>query len=173
MTREFDPTDRDIINALQRDGRATVLDIAERTDVPATTVQKRLKRLNETDVISGYESRIDYTQLGYDRTVIFKLDVNTQLTTDADQPSTETERHTTINQLMNQLQRDPHIVSLYELTGEFDLLGIGTFPDTATMNERLQSILSTPGIHSGSTFIVTNTVLENDPIELVCETEDV
>lgn len=153
MTIEFDTMDRRIIGALQRDGRATVLDIAERTEIPATTIQKRLKRLRKHDVIVGYESRIDYTRLGYELTVIFKLDVNT-----------------VTEQLMNQLQSDRHIISLYEVTGEFDLLAVGTFDDTATMNERVQSILSNPAIRAGNTNIVHNTIIENEPIELDRET---
>lgn len=149
MTSEFDTLDRRIINALQHDGRATVLDITEQTNIPATTVQKRLKRLTENDVITGYESRIDYAQLGYELTVVFKLDVN--------EPT---------DGFVNGLRSDPYIVSLYEVTGEFDLLAIGRFPDTTTMNERAQSILSSSDIRAGRTTLVHNTVLENEPIEL-------
>ncbi|WP_185715510.1 Lrp/AsnC family transcriptional regulator [Halocatena pleomorpha] len=149
MTNDIDSRDRRIINALQRDGRADVLDVAERTNLPATTVQKRLKHLTETDIITGYESRIDYGQLGYELTVIFKIDVNGP-----------------VDGFMHDLRNDPHVVSLYEITGEFDVLAIGTFPDTATMNERIRTILSSPDIRAGRTNIVTNTVRENDPVEI-------
>ncbi|UPM44075.1 Lrp/AsnC family transcriptional regulator [Halocatena salina] len=149
MTNDADTQNKRIINALQRDGRADVLDIAKRTNIPATTVQKRLKRLTESEIITGYEPRIDYDRLGYELTVVFKLDMN--------DPT---------GGIIHDLRNDSYIISLYEVTGEFDVLAIGTFPDTATMNERVRSILSSPEIRAGRTNIVSNTVLENEPIEL-------
>ncbi|WP_330630161.1 Lrp/AsnC family transcriptional regulator [Halocatena halophila] len=149
MTTEFDSIDRTVVNALQGNGRATILDIADRTNIPATTIQKRLQRLDEEGVIDGYESIVDYGQLGFELTVVFKLVVD-QVT----------------ESITQALEADRYIISCYEVTGEFDLLAIGRFPDSITMSERVQSMLSDPAIRAGSTDIVHETILENEPVTL-------
>lgn len=156
MTNECNDLDRRIIDALLRDGRATILDVAEQTDIPATTVQKRLSQLHETGVISGYESRIDYSQFGYELTAIFKLDLNGDAT----------------ERFVNQLREEPHIISIYEVTGKFDLLAIGKYTDTVSMNEQIKSILTDTTIRAGNTSIVLDTVLEGKPVDLIGESAE-
>lgn len=155
MTSESDTLDRRIIDALQHDGRATILEIAERTDSPATTVQKRLKQLHETDIIEGYESRLDYSQFGYELTAIFKLDLNGDAT-----------------DLMSRLRSEPHIMSIYEVTGEFDVLAIGKYTDTIAMNEQIKSILTDSVVQAGNTSIVLDVVAEHEPLDLIGESNE-
>ncbi len=153
MTNDADTLDRRIIDALQRDGRATIIDIAEQIDAPATTVQKRLKHIHESDIIAGYEPQIEYTQFGYELTAIFQLDLNDDA----------------IEQFMSWLRSEPHIMSIYEVTGDFDVFAVGKYTDVTSMNEQIKSILTDSTIQAGNTSVVLDTVVENDPIELVAE----
>lgn len=152
-THDVTTLDRRIIDALQRDGRATILDIAEQIDAPATTVQKRLKHLNESDIIAGYEPQIEYAQFGYELTAIFQLDLNDDA----------------IEQFMTWLRNEPHIMSIYEVTGDFDVFAIGKYTDVTSMNEQIKSILTDSTIQAGNTSVVLDAVVENDPIDLVAE----
>lgn len=69
------PLDEQLVAALCRDGRADVRDIASATDAVSTTVQKRLRALEETGTVRGYTATLDYGRLGYE-TVIFRLAVD-------------------------------------------------------------------------------------------------
>ena len=58
--------DRAILGELQRDARrASSGDIAETMDVSASTVRKRIQRLESEGIVTGYHASIDYEQAGY------------------------------------------------------------------------------------------------------------
>jgi DNA-binding Lrp family transcriptional regulator len=63
---ELDDLDRYILHALQRDARhVSSGDIAEAMGVSASTVRKRIQRLEEEEVVRGYSADIDYERAGY------------------------------------------------------------------------------------------------------------
>ena len=68
------PLDEQLVAALCRNGRADIRDLANSTSEVPTTVQKRLRALEDSGTISGYTAMIDYGKLGYE-TVIFRLAV--------------------------------------------------------------------------------------------------
>jgi DNA-binding Lrp family transcriptional regulator len=62
----LDELDRYILHALQRDARGTSSKvIAERMDVSPSTVRKRIDRLEDQGVISGYRAEVDYEKAGF------------------------------------------------------------------------------------------------------------
>lgn len=62
----IDDLDRQIIHALQRDARHTsASEIAESLDVSARTVRNRISKLEEAEVIRGYDVDVDYEAAGY------------------------------------------------------------------------------------------------------------
>jgi DNA-binding Lrp family transcriptional regulator len=62
----LDDLDRAILGALQRDARHTSSgEIAERMDVSASTVRKRIQRLESEGIITGYRATVDYERAGY------------------------------------------------------------------------------------------------------------
>jgi DNA-binding Lrp family transcriptional regulator len=67
MTLEgLDDLDRAILGALQRDARhASSGEIAERMDVSASTVRKRIQRLESEGIVTGYHATVDYEKAGY------------------------------------------------------------------------------------------------------------
>jgi Lrp/AsnC family leucine-responsive transcriptional regulator len=62
----FSPDDLDlaIIEILRREGRATLADIGHRVGLSAPAVKRRIDRLEEFSVISGYTALIDDSKLG-------------------------------------------------------------------------------------------------------------
>lgn len=68
----LDETDRAILFELQDDARNnTNAEIAERVGVSASTVGKRIARLEEEGVIKGYRPDIDYERAGLPLYVLF------------------------------------------------------------------------------------------------------
>lgn len=72
MRDELDDTDREILDFLQEDARNhTNSKIAEVVGISPSTVSKRLKKLEASDIIKGYFPTIDYDIAGYPLRVLF------------------------------------------------------------------------------------------------------
>nr|WP_202461298.1 Lrp/AsnC family transcriptional regulator [Streptomyces sp. SID8374] len=59
-----DATDWRILDVLQRDGRATFAELARAVAMSPSAVTERVRRLEETGVISGYAAVVDAERLG-------------------------------------------------------------------------------------------------------------
>lgn len=64
----MDETDTRIVDLLQRDGRATQMELAKAVGLSQPAVAERIRKLEERRIITGYAARVDATQLGCDIT---------------------------------------------------------------------------------------------------------
>ncbi|MGW9500824.1 Lrp/AsnC family transcriptional regulator [Streptomyces albidoflavus] len=64
---EFSPdaTDWRILEALQRDGRASFAELARAVSMSASAVTERVRRLEEAGLVRGYTAVVDPERLGY------------------------------------------------------------------------------------------------------------
>ena len=69
----LDATDRQIIGALAVDGRISFAELGRRVSLSAPAVTERVRRLEETRVITGYRAEIDPRALGYPLTAIVRV----------------------------------------------------------------------------------------------------
>ncbi|WP_328917544.1 MULTISPECIES: Lrp/AsnC family transcriptional regulator [unclassified Streptomyces] len=60
----LDATDWRLLEALQRDGRATYAELARTVSMSPSAVTERVRRLEETGVITGYTAVIDHERIG-------------------------------------------------------------------------------------------------------------
>lgn len=61
---DLDGTDLEIVDLLIRDGRRTLADVGAAISLSAPAVKRRLNRLEELGVITGYTARVDHAKLG-------------------------------------------------------------------------------------------------------------
>ena len=142
-----------LINALLADGRASLRSIAEDLDVSVTTVSNHLADLEERGVVKGYVPILDYGALGYDVTAVLHLKVEGNALPEV------TER------LMDHRQ----MISVYEVTGDYDIIAIGKFRDTDGMNEQIKALLVDPDIKESNTSVVLNPACEHRQFPLEIE----
>ena len=66
MQPEFEPDgiDREIVDLLLQDGRRTLAELGKTIGLSAPAVKRRLDRLEDEDVITGYTAKVDYAKLG-------------------------------------------------------------------------------------------------------------
>ena len=69
----LDETDRGIIGALATDGRISFAELGRRVSLSAPAVAERVRRLEQTGVITGYRAEIDPRALGYPLTAIVRV----------------------------------------------------------------------------------------------------
>jgi len=149
----YENLDAKLINALLGDGRASLRSLGEDLDVSVTTVSNHLQDLEEDGVIRGYSPRVDYDKLGYDVTAVIQLKVEGQA----------------LPEITERLHDVDGMVSVYEVTGDYDVIAIGKFHDTDEMNDRIKDILGDAEIRETNTSVVLDSVVENEQFELATD----
>jgi Lrp/AsnC family leucine-responsive transcriptional regulator len=69
----LDATDAAILAALVEDGRKTIAELAKIVGLSAPSVSERLRRLEEADVIRGYQAVVDPEGLGLPLAVYIRI----------------------------------------------------------------------------------------------------
>lgn len=144
----IDEFDRQIIAALQEDGRMPVASIAERAALSATPVSRRLRRLEEEGVIRGYAPILDARKLG------FELDayvlINLQAHSDEN-----------IRQFEAEILANPYVIACHAVTGDMDYLLHIIARDMEHLSQiTLKSLVRIPGVRDVKSIIVLETIKE-------------
>ena len=146
----YENLDRKLVNALLNDGRASLRSLGEDLDVSVTTVSNHISDLEEQGIIEGYVPEVNYGELGYDVTAIIQLKVE----------------GSALPEITERLSEQTHMVSVYEITGDHDIVAIGKFTDTDYMNAQIKELLVDPEIKESNTSVVLNTVVEHEQFQL-------
>ena len=137
-----DKTDRALLEALNRDGRASQRELAAATGVALGTVSNRLRRLQEAGVLRGFLPDIDAEQAGFTLTAIMQMRIS--------------KGH--IIAVQASVAEHPRVFGVYDVTGEWDSLVLARLRDRAEMDTFIKSTLSQPHIERTNTSLVLNTV---------------
>jgi DNA-binding Lrp family transcriptional regulator len=149
----YENLDAKLVNELLGDGRARRRSLAAELDVSVTTVSNHLSDLEDAGVVEGYSPRVDYDALGYDVTAVIQLKVEGDALPD----------------ITDRLEGEKRMTSVYEVTGDYDVIAIGKFRDTDGMNDQIKSLLTDPDIKESNTSVVLNAVAEGRQFELDAE----
>lgn len=109
MPLKLDSVDRKLLAHLQRDGKASVQDLAEAAGLSPSPCWRRVKRLEEAGAIKGYVARLDPKKLGLDALAyVFVSLVDHQ--------------EKTISQFAGLVEREERIVECASVTGGSDFI---------------------------------------------------
>ena len=149
----YENLDRKLVNALLGDGRASLRSLAEDLDVSVTTVSNHLSNLENQGIIQGYTPKVDYDALEYDVTAILQLKVE----------------GSGLQEVTEELTEHRQMVSVYEVTGDHDIVAVGKFADTDDMNDAIKTLLNNPDIKESNTSVVLNAAKGHEQFELDLE----
>jgi len=149
----YENLDAKLVNELLGDGRASLRSLAEELDVSVTTVSNHLGDLEDGGVVQGYTPIIDYSKMGYDVTAILQLKVEGDA----------------LPEITERLDAQEQMVSVYEVTGNYDIIAVGKFRDTDDMNAQIKTLLTDPDIKESNTSVVLDAASENEQFELETE----
>ena len=152
----YENLDARLVNALLGDGRASLRSLGEQLDVSVTTVSNHLRELEDEGVIEGYTPKVNYQKLGYDVTAVLQLKVE----------------GSALPEITDRLADLRGMVSVYEVTGDHDVVAVAKFEDTDDMNERIKRILVDDDIRESNTSVVLNAVAENQQFELEIDEDE-
>lgn len=138
----LDNFDRRIIAALQEDARMTVAQIAERVSLSATPVSRRLRKLEEDGVITGYSPRLDAKKLGFPLDAY--ITINLQAHSDE-----------IIDRFEGEIKTNPYVIACHAVTGEMDYLLHVTARDMEHLSQiTLKTLVRIPGVRDVKSIVV-------------------
>lgn len=73
---DIDDTDRQLLRLLQTQARMSITELAERVNLSATPCARRIKRLEDAGIITGYHTKTDAQKLGYPLAVFIAISMD-------------------------------------------------------------------------------------------------
>ena len=105
----LDEIDIQILKRLQDDGRITNVELAQSVGLTAPPCLRRMRALEDGDVITAYHAAIDPAKMGYTITVFAMVSLKSQAESD-------------LQAFEDHVQRLPEVRECYMLNGEIDFM---------------------------------------------------
>src|SRR5688500_9415179 len=106
---KVDAIDLQILAELQKDGRITNVELAERANITAPPCLRRVRALENAGFIRGYHADLDAKSLGFELTAFAFVGLHSQAEAD-------------LKAFEEQVRRWPQVRECYMLSGEVDFL---------------------------------------------------
>lgn len=107
--RDLDRIDLKILEILQREGRISVTDLAERVSLSATPCSDRVKRMEREGVITGYHARVNPAALGKNLLVFLEIKLSAK-------------SGDVFDKVKQELLYVPEVMECHLVSGDFDYL---------------------------------------------------
>lgn len=152
VVKPTDSVDAAILTILQRDGRISTVDLAERLRLSPTATSERLKRLTREGYITGYGARLDPAML--DLGLLVFIEVLLDKTTGA-----------VFDRFSEEVRRVPEILECHMVAGGFDYLLKARVKDMTAYRRFLgQVMVDLPGVKETRTYAVMEEVKTDSPL---------
>jgi DNA-binding Lrp family transcriptional regulator len=146
----IDQTDIDLLSALQENSHQSCRKLAKKVDVSSPVASERIKILENKGLLKGYTAILDPAKLGYDLTVIIFIQAEANYVKD----------------LANELSQMTNVITVYEVTGEFDIAAVVKLRGRESLNVLIKDLMVTPHIKKITTDIALNVVKEDFKVVL-------
>lgn len=142
---KIDKIDLQIISLLQEDSRLSFNKIASKLRISVGTAYNRVKRLEKKGILKGYTIVLDELKVGYGLTAIIMIQAEGKYLLDVE----------------NEVAKTNNVVSVYDITGDFDIAIIARFKDQTSLNAFIKSLLTIPYVKRTVTNVVLNVIKED------------
>lgn len=142
---KLDELDFKIINLLQENSKLSFNKVASMLGISVGTAYKRIKDLEEKEILKDYTVIVDPVKTGYGLTAIILIQAEGSRLLDVE----------------NELAKNNNVISVYDITGDFDIAVVARFKDKSGLNEFIKRQLNIPYIKRTVTNIVLNVIKED------------
>ena len=132
----MDETDKKILKILKDDGRAGYVEIGNQVGLSEGAVRKRVKTLTDEGVIKKFTVKIGVAE---------GAQAITLLSTNPAYPTQEVSKR---------IQAIPNVETIYEVTGEYDIVAVIVGMNVVEVNECIEKIRTVEGLMKTNTMIV-------------------
>ncbi|NED99385.1 Lrp/AsnC family transcriptional regulator [Phytoactinopolyspora halotolerans] len=143
----LDDVDRQIIQVLSQDGRASYGSIGAKVNLSAPAVKRRVDRLRERGVITGFTVRVDPAARGWTTEAYVELFCN---------------RRTSGDEILRRTERYPEVVAAFTVTGDADALLHVFASDMRHFERVLSEISAEPFVARTRSVLVLSPLLRRD-----------
>lgn len=131
-----------IIRALNQNSRKSFREIAKEIGTSAPVVINKVKRLEEEGAIKGYIPILNPEYFGYTLMAVVALRIS----------------HGKLIEAQEKIAEDSHVISIYDVTGEWDSIVIAHFKNREDLNTFIKKVLAQKYVDRTATHIVLNVV---------------
>jgi DNA-binding Lrp family transcriptional regulator len=150
----MDDVDRQMLAELQRDGRLTLTELAERVRLSVSPCHRRLRTLERSGAITGYHAQLDASVLGLSFEALVFVTMRY-------------EDRETVAAFEQQLTAIPNVLQAQRLFGDPDYLLRVVTRDLAAYRQLYDEHLAAlPGVLRLSSTLVMKSVVEARPLPL-------
>ena len=142
--KKLDAVDLQIIRALEEDSRVSLRKLSHKLVLTPNILHNRIRSLEKEGIIRGYVPIVDATKMGYALTAIIMIQVEGG--------------H--MLEIENEIAKESNVLSVYDITGEYDAIVFAKFRDNASLNGFLKKLLSERFIKRTTTLFALNAVKE-------------
>ena len=147
----IDKTDLKILSIQQNSGRSRLADIADEVELSAPAVLERVKKLEVTGVIKGYQALLDGKKVGKDITAFIGVSIGNQRD---------------IDKFATQMLRNPDVLECHHITGDESFILKVKSASTTSLEKLLGEIRSVEGVTRTVTRVVLSTAKESQMFDL-------
>ena len=145
MSIHLDPTDRKIVEHLERDGRATLAEVGAAVGLSASAVKRRVDRLEEAGVIVGYAAIVSPEALGA------RLEAFVELyCADSIAPA----------DLIEAVRHQPAIVAAHTVAGDADAIVRVRVEGIESLERSIEQLRRDPRVTRTRTMVVLSTLVD-------------
>ena len=130
MPVSLDRTDKALLNALQGNARLTVAELADRVALTTSPCWRRVRNLEESGVISGYQAILSPKALGYGVTAFVSIMM-------------ESHTQEIARAFEQRLLEIPEVVACHNVSGRYDFLLEVVAKDLESFGEFAREVLQT------------------------------
>ncbi len=142
--KKVDDIDLKIIRTLEEDSRVSLRKLAQKLGLTPNILNNRIKSLEQGGVIRGYTPIVDATKMGYMLTAIIMIQVEGDHMVEVE----------------NEIAKENNVLSVYDITGEYDAIVFAKFRDNASLNAFLKKLLTERYIKRTTTLVALNAIKE-------------
>lgn len=151
---ELDEIDRELLKYLQQDARVTQAELARRVNLSPPGLQKRIRKLEESGVISRYVTLLDWEAVGYDMLCFV------QVTLQRHEP-------TAVSNFKTAVRHMSEVLECHHITGEYDyLLKIVVHNRKHLEQFILETLTPVPGMDKVRTSLVLSEIKQTTAVPL-------
>lgn len=153
--KNFDQTDKKILIELQRDGRQTMAELAEKVSLSQSPCWRRVNQLEESGVVQGYSARLNRARLGFGVTGFVHL----QMENHTDDVAAAFER---------EVVAISQVLTCYNLSGRYDYMLEVIAADLEEFSNLIRNQIRTlPGVREISTSFSLKEIKRSDVLPVV------
>lgn len=141
---KIDDLDVRLLHLLNHDARQSFRAIAKTLGVSISTISNRVRRLEDSGVITGYVPVVDPKRLGYDVISVIGVKIS----------------RGKLLEVQRKIAKDERVFGVYDVTGEWDSVIMVRFKNTRELDSFIKKLVAMENVERTYTQVVLNIVKE-------------